>query len=73
MPRKVHVRMSRFRGSLRSLAIVVIQHATKSLAAMDLAFRLADFLAGIDQLVAEPLVIPRAIIMNQVGVHRATK
>ena len=55
MPRNVDDRASRLIGSLRSLAMVVIQHATKLLAAFDLAFRLADFLAWIDQLVCPVL------------------
>ena len=40
---------------------------------MDLAFRLAYFLAWVDQLVAQPLMIPRTMIMNQVSIHRVTQ
>ena len=57
--------------SLRSFSIVIIQHPTKLLAAMDLAFRLADFLAWIDQLVAQSLMVPLAMIVKQIGIHRA--
>ena len=73
IPRNVIDRMSHCKGSLRSLAVVVIQHATKLLAAMDLAFRLAYFLAWVDQLVAQALMIPRTMITNQVSIHRVTQ
>ena len=60
-------------GSLCSPAVVIIQHATKLLATVDLAFSPAYFFAWIDQLVAKPLMIPRAMVIDEIRAHRSTK
>ena len=52
---------------------VIFRHAAKLLAAMDLAVRLANFVAWIDQFVAQPLMISLAMIMKQIGVHSTTE
>ena len=49
--------MIRFVLSLRSVAIVVPQHATEPLAAFGLARELSDFISRIDDLVFESLVV----------------
>lgn len=48
--------------------MVVLQQAAQPLAALDLASHLTDFLSRLDQCVAEPLMVPLGVKMDQVSV-----
>ena len=52
-------------GPLRGLAMIIPQQPAKSIATLDLTVSLADFFAGLDDLVAETLVVSFAVIMEQ--------
>jgi hypothetical protein len=47
------------------VAVVIPQHSTESLATRDLASDRTDFFTRIDQLIAEPLMIPLGVIMSE--------
>jgi hypothetical protein len=51
------------------LAIVVSQDSTQPLVADDLAFRCAHRLRWLDQLIAQPLMIPFSVVMFEVRLY----
>ena len=56
-----------------SVAIIVPQHPTQPLPAFDRARKRTDLVPRFDELIAEPLVIPLAMIMLEVGSDSATQ
>ena len=49
----------------RGLAIVVLQHATESFTALDLAGNCTDLLTRLDERVVQPLMIPLGVIIAE--------
>jgi hypothetical protein len=60
-------------GALRGFAIVVSQHSTEALLALDVAIVSANVITRFDDHVVQPLVIAPAVIMLQVGTYRSTQ
>ena len=58
---------------LRRLAVVIVQHPTKTLTTLDLTVTLANLFTWLDQLVSKPLMIARDMIMVEISAHRLTK
>ena len=46
--------------------MVVLEHATKPFSALDLSRNGIDIIARIDEFIAEPLMIPLAVVMLDV-------
>ena len=65
--------MIRFVFSLRSVAIVVPQHAGEPLAAFDLARELSDFISRIDDLVFESLVVALGVIVVEIMLYSSQR
>ena len=55
----------RSEGPLRCLAMIILQQPAKSYATLEFTVSLADFFTGLDDLVAETLVVSFAVIMEQ--------
>lgn len=58
-------RSSRWHSTSSGAAVVVAQRSAEAFAAVDDAFGAADFAAGVDQAVAESLMIPFGVIVRR--------
>ena len=58
---------------LGRFAMVVFQQATESITAFDVASNKADFIAGVNDLVLESLVVSFLVVMREVFAHGVTQ